>query len=49
MISVDDEFAVTMKHHLTGLLLLAYIYAIDFQELEDVAVRQNIAKDTSWV
>ena len=34
---------------LTGLALLAYIYAIDLQELEDVAVRQNIAKDSSWV
>ena len=37
------------SHYLTGFLLLAYIYAIDLQELEDVAVRRNIAKDTSWV
>ena len=34
---------------LTGLLLLAYIYAIGLQELKDVAVRRNIAKDASWV
>ena len=34
---------------LTGLPLMAYIYAIDLQELEDVVVRRNIAKDSSWV
>ena len=34
---------------LTRLPLLACIYAIDLQELEDVAVWRNIAKDTSWV
>ena len=28
---------------------MAYIYAIDLQEFEDVAVRRNIAKDSSWV
>ena len=34
---------------LTGLLLLAYIYATNRQVTEEVAVRRNIAKDTSWV
>ena len=33
----------------TGLLLMAYIYTIDWQLTDDVAVRGNIAKDTSWV
>ena len=28
---------------------MAYIYAIDRQVTDDVAVRQNIAKDMSWV
>ena len=28
---------------------MAYIYAINRQVTDDVAVRQNIAKDTSWV
>ena len=28
---------------------MAYVYAIDRQVTDDVAVQQHIAKDTSWV
>ena len=34
---------------ITGLLLMTYIYVIDWQVTGDVAVWQNIAKGTSWV
>ena len=36
-------------HDLTGFVLMAYIYAIDQQGTDDIAVWQNVAKDTSWV
>ena len=45
----SNVFEPCISWYLTGFLLLAYIYAIDLQELKDVAVRRNIAKDTSWV
>ena len=40
---------IDTRLYLTGFLLLAYIYTVDLQELDDVAVLRNIAKDTSWV
>ena len=44
-------FSLQLKQdaYLTGLLLMAYIYAIVRQLTDDVAVWQNIAKDTSRV
>ena len=33
----------------TGLLLMACIYAINWQVTDDVVVRRNITKVTSWV
>ena len=49
IVRLTSKSSHVLKVFKTGLLLMAYIYAIDRQLTDDVAVRRNIAKGTSRV